>query len=389
MYGAAVWGPGLADTIWPLIERPQVLMISRMIRSKPSVPHDIVRAELAVPPMLVEALFQTVCLLHRLQSMHHDRIAYRALQASQSMALAGDTSSWYAQTSEWFTRHGLDIDRLPPLQYDIHAPTYNLTRQGRNRIIRQEISRIYIERTWISPGQPLPTKMLHYHEHFLQISDQGFIDTPQYMQQYMPHHLRVAIGQLRVSSHQLEIERGRARGISREDRTCPVCQTEVETEEHFMLRCPAYSELRQRFGIEGTLQTCMRRRDQTHVGQFIIEALHIREESTRPRPHDTGGVQQTITQFFQRVTSRGPTPPMTTGLTLQQAEAQRARRHPRELGYRRPRLYQQEILRIHTLHEQQLERARSTTHWSTYLHQVFQPPPPMYHILYPLPATCY
>ena len=125
------------------------------------------------------------------------------------------------------------------------------------------------------------------------------------MQQYVPHHLRVAIGQLRVSSHQLEIERGRARGIPREDRACPVCQTEVETEEHFMLRCPAYSELRHRLGIEGTLQTCMRRTDQTRVGRFITGALRIREESTRPRPHDTGGVQQTITQFFSREGHRG------------------------------------------------------------------------------------
>ncbi|MCO5602573.1 hypothetical protein L7F22_056707 [Adiantum nelumboides] len=148
-------------------------MISRMIHSKPSVPHDIVRVELAVPPMLVEALFQTVCLLHRLQSMDRDRIAYRALQASQSTALTGNPSSWYAQTSEWFTKYGLDIDRLPPLQYDIHAPTYTLTHQERNRIIRQEISYIHIERTWISPRQPLQPKTLHYHEHFLHRSYRG------------------------------------------------------------------------------------------------------------------------------------------------------------------------------------------------------------------------
>ncbi|KAI5054317.1 hypothetical protein GOP47_0030789 [Adiantum capillus-veneris] len=81
----------------------------------------------------------------------------------------------------------------------------------------------------------------------------------------------------------------------------------------------------------------MRRRDQTHVGHFITGALHIREASTRPRPHDTGGVQQTITQFFKRMTSGDPTPPTTTGLTLEQEEAQRVRRRPRESGYRRPR----------------------------------------------------
>ncbi|MCO5577073.1 hypothetical protein L7F22_030895 [Adiantum nelumboides] len=59
MYEAAIWGPGLTDATWTLIERPQVLMISRLIRSKASVPHNIVRAELAAPPMVVEALFQT------------------------------------------------------------------------------------------------------------------------------------------------------------------------------------------------------------------------------------------------------------------------------------------------------------------------------------------
>ncbi|KAH7307670.1 hypothetical protein KP509_22G071500 [Ceratopteris richardii] len=60
MYGAAIWGPGLATSVWTALERPQILMIARLIRNKPSVPHDIIRAELAAPPMLVEALFQTV-----------------------------------------------------------------------------------------------------------------------------------------------------------------------------------------------------------------------------------------------------------------------------------------------------------------------------------------
>ncbi|MCO5607542.1 hypothetical protein L7F22_061739 [Adiantum nelumboides] len=176
MYGAAIWGPGLAASTWTLVERPQVLLISRFIRSKPSVPHDIIRAELAAPPMLVEALFQTVCMLHRLQSMDRDRIAYRAFSASQDMALAGDRSSWYAQTRDWFSSQGLDIDRLPPLQYDTRAPTNSLTRSERNRVIRQEIWHTYIQRTWVDPGHELPSKMLHYREHFLQLSEQGFIE---------------------------------------------------------------------------------------------------------------------------------------------------------------------------------------------------------------------
>ncbi|MCO5592980.1 hypothetical protein L7F22_058820 [Adiantum nelumboides] len=131
-------------------------MISRLVRSKASVPHDIVRAELAAPPMVVEALFQTVCMLHRFQDMDRDQIAYRAFTASRDLAMGGDTSCWYAQTRDWLSRHGIDIDRLPPLQYDTQAPTYHLSHSERNRVIRQELWHTYIQRTWIDPVRPLP-----------------------------------------------------------------------------------------------------------------------------------------------------------------------------------------------------------------------------------------
>eukprot|EP00249_Psilotum_nudum_P003576 c17033_g1_i1 orf=1-558(+) len=155
MYGATIWGPGLTDATWTLIERPQILMISRLIRSKSSVPHDIVRAELVVPPMVVEALFQTVCMLHRFQDMDRDQIAYRAFMTSRDLAMQGDTTSWYAQTRDWLARHGIDIDRLPPTQYDTYAPTYRLSHTERNRVIRQELWHTYTQQTWISPARPL------------------------------------------------------------------------------------------------------------------------------------------------------------------------------------------------------------------------------------------
>eukprot|EP00249_Psilotum_nudum_P033107 c49608_g1_i1 orf=3-206(-) len=68
----------MSSTVWSELERPLVLMISRLIRCKASVPHDIVRAELVVPPLLVDGLFQTVYLLHRLQDMDFDKLTFRA-----------------------------------------------------------------------------------------------------------------------------------------------------------------------------------------------------------------------------------------------------------------------------------------------------------------------
>ena len=51
----------------------------------------------------------------------------------------------------------------------------------------------------------------------------------------------------RVSSHQLEIENGRANRVRREKRMCRQCHLEVEDEENFTCRCPSYVEIRENY----------------------------------------------------------------------------------------------------------------------------------------------
>ena len=70
-------------------------MLARMICSKPSMPHDIVRAEFTAPPMVVEALFQTVTLLHRLRELPPEQLARRAFESSRQLAEEGHTGGWY------------------------------------------------------------------------------------------------------------------------------------------------------------------------------------------------------------------------------------------------------------------------------------------------------
>ena len=82
--------------MWTQLERPLVTMLSRQLRSKSTVPHDIIRAEFSLPLMLVEALFQVVVFIHRIHSQPQDRISCRAFEASRSLHVSGDTSSWYS-----------------------------------------------------------------------------------------------------------------------------------------------------------------------------------------------------------------------------------------------------------------------------------------------------
>ncbi|MCO5602246.1 hypothetical protein L7F22_056374 [Adiantum nelumboides] len=137
LYAAPVWTPGLSEQAWSKLERP--LLLARMIRSKPSVPHDIVRAEFSTPPMVVEALFQTVGYLHRMRGMRADRLPRLALEASRGIAESGDERSWYASVTRWLQTYGYSMDRLPPLQYDQDAPRQALSHTERNTVIRYEL----------------------------------------------------------------------------------------------------------------------------------------------------------------------------------------------------------------------------------------------------------
>ena len=43
------------------------------------------------------------------------------------------------------------------------------------------------------------------------------------------------------------MEQGRRRKLKREDRVCKICACEVEDEEHFLLRCKLYDDIRERW----------------------------------------------------------------------------------------------------------------------------------------------
>ena len=57
--------------------------------------------------------------------------------------------------------------------------------------------------------------------------------------------VRTQFTKFRISDHNLEIEKGRHRGLSADQRFCPFCEYEVENEIHFLLECPIYKGLRE------------------------------------------------------------------------------------------------------------------------------------------------
>ena len=69
-----------------------------------------------------------------------------------------------------------------------------------------------------------------------------------YLDSVTENKYRKALTQFRLSSHDLAIERGRYQNIDRQERICNFCTGKhVESEYHFLLVCPLYRELRQKY----------------------------------------------------------------------------------------------------------------------------------------------
>eukprot|EP00249_Psilotum_nudum_P001957 c14736_g1_i1 orf=2-418(-) len=120
------------------------------------------------------------------------------------------------------------------------------------------------------------------------------------MDVHLSHGFRTAIGQLRTSSHQLQIEIGRWADVEAEDWICQLC------EKHYVCQCTVYYDIRGRYHCLfregfGPLRRIMQYEDQRCLGSFLSElrrrrAAIMRERSTaRSAPPR----QREITEFFR------------------------------------------------------------------------------------------
>ena len=59
---------------------------------------------------------------------------------------------------------------------------------------------------------------------------------------------RIALSQFQLSSHDLEIERGRFVNVNRDERTCRFCNgNHIKNEYHFLFVCPLYRDIRKTY----------------------------------------------------------------------------------------------------------------------------------------------
>ena len=94
--------------------------------------------------------------------------------------------------------------------------------------------------------------------------------------------LRRSIAKLRCSSHTLEIEKGRHTKKPRNERVCPVCNlNEIETEEHFLIKCPFYKDLRKKYHMSRLTNSnsLFAMESINYLGQYIVNATKLRDSA--------------------------------------------------------------------------------------------------------------
>ena len=97
----------------------------------------------------------------------------------------------------------------------------------------------------------------------------------------LPYPLRKVISRIRCSNHPLAIEKGRQKNpkTPREDRLCIVCnEHQIEDEEHFLLKCTAYSHLRNHYNMDfANVSDMLNMDDQYTLAKFLISTLELRQ----------------------------------------------------------------------------------------------------------------
>ena len=89
---------------------------------------------------------------------------------------------------------------------------------------------------------------------------------------------RKAITKIRCSDHDLEIEKGRHRKVSREVRLCKLCNKgHIETEIHFLIECDYYNDIKQKRGINFTIQHLFNDDKIAQLGSLILSMAEKRQ----------------------------------------------------------------------------------------------------------------
>ena len=103
--------------------------------------------------------------------------------------------------------------------------------------IRKRLTDMYFQEWYSSVQASSDNRIYKYLKDTIRFENYLFIPNS---------YFRVAITKIRLSSHLLNIERGRWSKLQLNDRICDLCRV-IEDEFHVMIECPRYKKVREKY----------------------------------------------------------------------------------------------------------------------------------------------
>ena len=239
-YGSEVWSveyfklllkPNLIDKApFEMINNKYCKYISGMPRRASNF---AIKAELGRAPIFSFICTQALRYWHKLIKVNTNRILRSAYESELEIHNAGGTS-WATFVAKLLDLIGHDSSLQSPKSDHIKQHNYSTSCK-----VKKEIPDLYFQFHVASIGQH--SKLRTYNKFKEGIGREKYLDIED-----LPQSNRKLFCAFRISCHDLEIERGRYSTPPKtpEERICKICQLQPETEEHFVIFCPHYKELR-------------------------------------------------------------------------------------------------------------------------------------------------
>ena len=191
--------------------------------------------ELGEYPLILHGLSSLLTFWHRISNMHNNTLVKKAVDLQAQMG--PDKSEWINTIQFLLATLNLDNNFINPSLMGTSAFASLCRNKVRDLFIKQW--NVLISGSDLVLGQT--NKMRFYKVFKLRFEKEPYLD---YVATF---NRRSILTKFRCSNHSLEIEKGRHRNIPLENRICPVCKSNVETETHFLQECFLYKDLRTKY----------------------------------------------------------------------------------------------------------------------------------------------
>ena len=295
-YASAIIG----HHIWPEAETLNIEAARRILRPNKTLCNDVLLGDLGWPSILHRRDDLRLRYWCRIRSMKPDRLLRQVYDISlkDARAMGPNCRNWVAMTRKVLIRNdGLHLmdGGGPPTDPDCSDPDSSDPDSSDPDCFDPDSSELVAkadQSRWLARLATKP-KVEWYRVHKTTKTREPYLDLIASFQQ------RRHILQLRAGAYLLRIEYGRYDGLVRSERLCLLCcSMQVESEEHFLLDCPAFAEIRPK--LQAGISSCRARAAAVEKllcvpGAFVDEIREVMEKEA-----ESGGGQSYEKHLKQR-----------------------------------------------------------------------------------------